>query len=84
MLMTCHYPDLGSASDWFPRGTSDLKYYPDLGGHAISMEFFSSFFLYITPDGNTPVGGQCEGGGGEGGGGGTLSSTVLISEPSPP
>ena len=32
--MTCHYADLGSASDWlkqFPSGTTNQKHYPDLG-----------------------------------------------------
>ena len=31
-LMTCHYPDLGSASDWlkqnFSRGTNNQRHYP--------------------------------------------------------
>ena len=35
ILMTCHYPDLGSASviGWskFPQDTANQKYYPDLG-----------------------------------------------------
>ena len=35
ILMTCHYPDLGSASaiGWskFPQDTTNQKYYPDLG-----------------------------------------------------
>ena len=34
ILMTCHYLDLGSASDWlkqvFPRVTTNQKHYPDL------------------------------------------------------
>ena len=38
ILMTRHYPDLGSASDWlkknFPRVTTNQKHYPDLGSDA--------------------------------------------------
>ena len=29
--MTCNYPDLGSASENFPRGTTSQKHYPELG-----------------------------------------------------
>ena len=40
-MMTRHYPDLGSASDWlepeFPRDTTNQKHYLDLGSDASSV-----------------------------------------------
>ena len=48
ILMKCHYPDLGSASDWlnhvFPRGTTNQKHHPDLGSDASSVwNFWAGF-----------------------------------------
>ena len=37
-----HYPDLGSASDWFKENRPNQKHYQDLDSDDISMEFLRS------------------------------------------
>ena len=49
MLMTQHYSDLDSASDWLteenlPRGATNQKHYPDLGSVAsLAWNFYVCF-----------------------------------------
>ena len=35
ILMTCHNPDLGSASNWMKQTLTNQKHYPDLGRDAL-------------------------------------------------
>ena len=50
VLMTCHYQDLSSASDWLNcRGTTNQKHYADLGSDTSSVWNFcsrSSHFIF--------------------------------------
>ena len=39
-LMSCHYPVLGSGSDWFTIGSTNQKHYPDLGSDTSSACYF--------------------------------------------
>ena len=52
ILMTPHYADLGSASDWteanFPHGMTNPKHYPVLGSDASSVWNFCARFSDIT------------------------------------
>ena len=45
ILMMCHYPDLGSASDW-------LKQYPELGSDTSSVGNFCDHFSDVISQGN--------------------------------
>ena len=51
ILMTHHYLDLGSASD-FTRGTTNQNHYPDLGSDASSAWNFCACFSDIISRGN--------------------------------
>ena len=42
ILMTGHYPDLASASDWWKFASSNQKHYPDLGSASDWWKFASS------------------------------------------
>ena len=37
ILMTCHNPDLGSASNWMKQTLTNQTHYPDLGRDALSV-----------------------------------------------
>ena len=57
MLMTQHYSDLDSASDWLteenlPRGTNNQKHYPDLGSVASLAWNFYAYFSDVILRGN--------------------------------
>ena len=56
ILMTHHYPDLSSASDWLnqilPRGTTNLKHYPALGSDSSSVWNFCARFSNVIWRGN--------------------------------
>ena len=57
--MTCHYLDLGSASDWlkqiFPRGTTNQKHYPDLDSDTSSVWNFCARFSDVNFKGKPVV-----------------------------
>ena len=46
-LMTCHYPDRSSASEWYCRGggeepaSTNQNYFPDLGSNTLLWNFFT-------------------------------------------
>ena len=56
--MTCHHPELGSASDWSYRlgfgkfASTNQKHYPDLGSDASSVWNFCARFSDVISRGN--------------------------------
>ena len=56
ILMKCHYPDMGSASDWliqnFPRRATNQKHYSDICNDMSSVWNFCARFSDVISQGN--------------------------------